>query len=60
MTYRRVIPRDLFNEGNLLKCLGKLYVQAEYYDEKTITVKQVDDGPFNVFRPLNSLPRKDQ
>lgn len=24
MTYRREIPRDLFNEANLLKCLGKL------------------------------------
>ncbi len=24
MAYRRVIPRDLFNEGKLLKCLGQL------------------------------------
>jgi hypothetical protein len=24
MSYRRVIPRDLFNEAKLLKCLGKL------------------------------------
>jgi len=24
MTYLRVIPRDLFNEANLLKCLGRL------------------------------------
>lgn len=24
MTYRRVIPRDLFNEASLLKCLGRL------------------------------------
>ncbi len=24
MTYRREIPRDLFNEASLLKCLGKL------------------------------------
>lgn len=24
MSYRRVIPRDLFNEANLLKCLGRL------------------------------------
>ena len=24
MTYLRVIPRDLFNEAKLLKCLGKL------------------------------------
>ena len=24
MTYQRVIPRDLFNEAKLLKCLGQL------------------------------------
>lgn len=24
MSYERVIPRDLFNEANLLKCLGKV------------------------------------
>ena len=24
MTYQRVIPRDLFNESKLLKCLGKV------------------------------------
>lgn len=24
MSYPRVIPRDLFNEANLLKCLGKI------------------------------------
>lgn len=24
MSYRRVIPRDLFNEAKLLKCLGKI------------------------------------
>jgi hypothetical protein len=29
MTYRRVIPRDLFNEANLLKCLGQLYLKLE-------------------------------
>lgn len=26
MTYSRVIPRDLFNEANLLKCLGRLWI----------------------------------
>lgn len=26
MTYERVIPRDLFNESKLLKCLGRLTV----------------------------------
>lgn len=29
MSYLRVIPRDLFNEGNLLKCLGQLYLNLD-------------------------------
>lgn len=29
MTYNRVCPRDLFNEANLLKCLGQLYLKTE-------------------------------
>lgn len=27
--YTRVIPRDLFNEATLLKCMGKLCIHAE-------------------------------
>ena len=27
--YVRVIPRDLFNEANLLKCYGRLYIEGE-------------------------------
>jgi len=26
VTYARVIPRDLFNEANLLKCYGRLWI----------------------------------
>lgn len=29
MTYQRVIPRDLFNEGSLLNCLGLLALKLE-------------------------------
>lgn len=29
MTYHRVIPRDLFNEANLLKCYGQLWLELE-------------------------------
>lgn len=29
MSYIRVIPRDLFNEGNLLKCYGQIYINLE-------------------------------
>jgi len=31
MTYRRVIPRDLFNEGSLLKCYGRLAILLDQY-----------------------------
>lgn len=27
--YNRVLPRDLFNEANLLKCIGKLVLMIE-------------------------------
>lgn len=49
MTYIRVIPRDLFNESNLLKCLGKLALLVEnkaapnlsyYYDHKPFNIVQ--------------------
>lgn len=29
MSYRRVLPRDLFNEANLLKCLGRLWLLVD-------------------------------
>lgn len=29
MTYKRVIPRDLFNEANLLKCYGALWIALD-------------------------------
>lgn len=29
MTYTRVIPRDLFNEASLLKCLARIYINLE-------------------------------
>jgi hypothetical protein len=29
MPYKRVIPRDLFNEANLLKCCGRIYINLE-------------------------------
>lgn len=29
MSYARVIPRDLFNESSLLKCIGRLWIETE-------------------------------
>jgi hypothetical protein len=31
VSYRRVIPRDLFNEGSLLKCYGRLAILLDQY-----------------------------
>lgn len=42
MTYRRVIPRDLFNEADLLKMLGKFWLRTEGYD--TVSMALTDDG----------------
>lgn len=53
MTILRVIPRDLFNDANLLKCVGKLALLAEdgllplhiEYDNKPFDIQMnPDDG----------------
>lgn len=44
MSYQRVIPHDLFNEAKLLKCLGKLVIEAESYG---IEIEH-DDEAFNI------------
>lgn len=48
MTYKRVIPRDLFNEANLLKCLGQLVVKL---DERRsfASLKASEANPFAGF-----------
>lgn len=49
MTYVRVIPRDLFNEGNLLKCYGQLYLNLEKMGMEDCLVYE-DGGPFRVIQ----------
>lgn len=46
-TYLRVIPRDLFNEASLLKCLGRFWIETERYQPRTVTIEH-DNGPFDV------------
>ena len=47
MTYRRVIPRDLFNEANLLKCMGQLWIALdERMPAGMVGFEHDDDGPF--------------
>ena len=47
MSYIRVIPRDLFNEAKLLKCIGRLIIVN---GETTLSMMSVqhDDEPFNI------------
>lgn len=52
MSYKRVLPRDLFNEAKLLKCVGKLTLMIEdgllpdwHY--------HYDGDPFNIVQDPN-------
>jgi len=44
-SYRREIPRDLFNEANLLKCYGKLYIEIEKLGVRDVELVH-QGGPF--------------
>jgi hypothetical protein len=71
MNYMRVIPRDLFNEAKLLKCMGRLVIEAERHQraiqiefEETATpgfqIEQCeDDGNLyisNIIVTINGKP----
>jgi hypothetical protein len=47
MSYSRTLPRDAFNEANLLKCIGKLTLLIE---DKMIDLDYEYDGdPFDIY-----------
>jgi hypothetical protein len=59
MSYSRVLPRDLFNEADLLKCLGRLWIKlsetqghdakiAEEQVDGFVVVQSEDDGSISV------------
>lgn len=51
MSYKRVIPRDLFNEANFLKCLGQLALIIHDKDGKIFNIPfsiEYDGGPFEL------------
>lgn len=62
MSYIRVIPRDLFNEANLLKCMGRTYINLEtanlphvelHHDGEAFDIVQSeDDGSLSVANVL--------
>ena len=45
MSYIRVIPRDLFNEANLLKCLGRFWIETERFQPEPVSIEH-DGAPF--------------
>lgn len=47
MSYPRVIPRDLFNEANLLKCYGQIYLNLEILNPENVEFEH-DGEPFDV------------
>lgn len=51
MKYQRVIPRDLFNEAKLLKCIGKISVLI--HDNKIKGLEALHDG--DAFKITQSL-----
>lgn len=53
MAYRRVLPRDLFNEANLLKCLGRLWILLERAESNARFVTEDTDG-FDVVQDESS------
>lgn len=48
MTYTRVIPRDLFNEAKILKCLGQLYLNLERFTVDRDILLDYDGGAFDI------------
>lgn len=51
MSYQRVIPRDLFNEANLLKCLGRLSLLVHNLEGRINNVPfkiEYDGEPFDI------------
>jgi len=51
MSYTRVIPRDLFNEANLLKCYGQIYIEVERMslpDPRAYVEIEHDGGAFYI------------
>lgn len=48
MTYKRAIPRDLFNEADLLKCYGQLYLELERHGMADCLIHKAESDYFRV------------
>ena len=54
MTYHRVMPRDLFNEANLLKCYGQLWLKLDEIGLSDLMKMQEYGNPFEVYQARNT------
>lgn len=56
MGYRRVLPRDAFNEANLIKCYGQLWLELEKLglQECLITGSAFDEAGFLIEQSMSS------
>jgi hypothetical protein len=50
MSYLREIPRDLFNEANLLKCLGQVYLRLEDLGKEAKLIHIAERDRFHVLQ----------
>lgn len=50
MSYTRVIPRDLFNEADLLKCYGQLYINLDYLGMAECLLHMHPHQPFYIYQ----------
>jgi hypothetical protein len=54
VSYLRIIPRDLFNEANLLKCYGQLYLNLDNLGLSDRLEHDMDDEYFQVYQNRDS------
>lgn len=48
--YTRVMPRDAFNEGNLLKCLGRLFLLCDDAPTSCELIPVPEREPFRIMQ----------
>lgn len=48
MSYVRVLPRDLFNEADLLKCMGRLWIELDRLGTSRARIVEEDVPSFIV------------
>ena len=52
--YERVIPRDLFNEADLLKCWGKLWIALDDRRDHFASIPDHSGEPFDIVQDPSS------